>query len=283
LSTHTCVGDTPLNWSGPIALYEGTAAAPACPGAFPTKLNDLHSDLSPGTASCDCTCSPASGITGCTGEAKIYDFPEGATGCFVAPGPGTPLVFSGAPGQCLPTNILNGGNYDMEPPSPSSSGSCAANSNHTLPTPQWATAARTCSGGSATGADCGSGKQCIPRAQDPYKLCVYQPGDVACPSALYSEKHLAYEGFADTRACSTCSCGAAQSTCGGTVTLFSTATCGTSAAGSIGAGCKSLSAFANPPLGRYTANPSGTCAPSSSTLSGEVTTNGATTFCCATN
>jgi hypothetical protein len=51
--------------------------------------------------------------------------------------------------------------------------------------------------------------------------CIYQDGDVACPMGPYAQKTLLYTGFADSRSCSACACGAPSGgTCAGLVRLF---------------------------------------------------------------
>jgi hypothetical protein len=110
------------------------------------------------------------------------------------------------------------------------------------------------------------------------------PGDVPCPDAFYSNKHVFYDDFTDTRDCSACSCGGATSTCGGKVSFqhSNNGPCAQSnvfSDGSNNAGtCGGyVSGFDS---GTYNPSPSGTCPPSGGDLTGAVTTSGASTVCC---
>ncbi len=113
------------------------------------------------------------------------------------------------------------------------------------------------------------------------RLCVSRVGAQQCPAG-YGERHLAYDSFNDTRACSACSCNAGAISCAGssTVTLWSNSIC-TQNAHTVGtnSGC------VNVPLGiayrNVTGIPSMTvnnCPPSTPT--GSVVGAGATTICC---
>src|SRR5262245_19732658 len=141
-STKTCIPPAPVNWTGPIAYYVGTGAVPACPGAFPTKEAIGKASLDEGTASCDCQCDPATGIT--CGQASI----GGTLNCFTIP-LNPPKVSAG----CT-SGSWSAGTYQLTVPKPSG-GSCAPKTNNALPTPVWAEDAHRCVGAvPETGTDC---------------------------------------------------------------------------------------------------------------------------------
>ena len=47
---------------------------------------------------------------------------------------------------------------------------------------------------------------CAPKTPFDGVICVSKTGDLACPNATYSEKHVYYKGVNDTRSCSPCDC-----------------------------------------------------------------------------
>jgi hypothetical protein len=156
-------------------------------------------------------------------------------------------------------------------------GSCSVQNNHSLPPPNWQTLGRAC-GGATPGGTCGSGQVCLPALPNGFESCVYQAGDVSCPSS-YPQKQLFYDGASDTRSCSTCSCGNLTGTCEGTVGFSNSSSCGTATiVVDIGACTTGVSGT----HAKYTAYQATgvACTPSNSTLSGSVTPTNPVTFCC---
>lgn len=275
-STHTCVPETPVDWTGPLALYtgDGAVAPPACVGTYPTAAGAYNSELDPGVASCNCSCDPAQGIM-CTASVNLC---YTSSSCF--------LICNGTnatvpPTACTDISSLAATNVHVSNPAPTSMGSCAPQPNNTLPTPTWGTAAKACGGATTSPTGCMAGELCAPLALAPFdKMCVVHTGDVACPNAFYAEKHVFFENFDDTRACSACSCGAASSTCGGHVD-FTQQNC-TILVSQVNAGTcatKDLNGFV-PTNAIYAPDPSGSCPPSGGVLSGTVTEAAPVTFCC---
>ena len=271
---HRCVPSVPDGWSGPFALFSGTAGAvvPDCDGAYPSDAGTFHGELDPGEVTCNCECDPATGIV-CTGDTSLC-FGSGSSFCFSlctssTAGPG--------PGECVsvPTS---GTHVQVRHPTPSSHGSCSAREAHSLSPPEWGTVARAC-GGTSLGGGCGEDEACAPPLPSSFEdLCIARAGDVACPAATYPEKRLFHEGFEDTRTCSSCSCGGATSQCGGAVSFVNDSTAG--ACSILVRNVSSCGEHGGATKASYSPSPSGTCPPSSSSLSGEVTTSGTTTFCC---
>ncbi|HMR76749.1 MAG TPA: hypothetical protein PKD61_16625 [Polyangiaceae bacterium] len=150
-----------------------------------------------------------------------------------------------------------------------------------MPTPTWTQETRICSGATPAAGSCAPGQTCLPQPGAPYDVCVYRSGNMACPAG-YTKKSTVYDGFADTRSCSTCSCGAASSKCGGSV-RFTSGCSGfvithTSVSGcAIPAGGVNISTAH---WAHYAPDPSGTCPASTPTLTGAITPTGEVTVCC---
>lgn len=270
--THACVSDVPAGWTGPVALFAeavGTTV-PACAGDYPTDTGSYFGDLDVGSLTCACECDAATGIS-CTGATGLC-YGSGATFCISF----CSSTFTGpAPGECRPVST-SGTHAQVHFPAPASHGSCAARAAHVRVDPQWGTVAKACGGATSSTEGCASGETCTPLPSGAFdELCIVQSGDVACPAGTYTNKQVFYEGFADDRTCSACSCGAAESECGGRVD-FTDDTCGSILYGRV-TGCGE---HGNGPSAIYMPDPSGTCPPSPSTGSGTVTATGAITFCC---
>jgi hypothetical protein len=275
-STHTCVPEAPQDWVGPLALFSSPSdqGPPACVGDYGTNQGDFHADLEPGAASCQCTCDPAQGIQ-CTGSANVCFYSNSL--CIQAcTGNNTPIPSAGA--GCTPIGFSSSSTAVVTPPAPSAIGSCLANANHVLPTPTWATDLRACGGAAAEPTGCDAGQLCAPLTPGASKMCLLHAGDVACPNAFFAEKHVGFESFTDTRSCSACSCGTANSVCGGTVN-FTQMNCSILVSKVSGCGPKNVGS-AVPDAAKYAPAPSGTCPPAGGQLSGSVNPQTAVTFCC---
>ena len=276
--SHVCAPEAGAGWTGPVAYRQGKGAPPSCPGSYPTKVADGKVGLNAGKATCKCSCDPATGIS-CTGTAKLYDVAEGAFGCIAIPGGAT--AWQGTSSSCSKPTSSTSGQVRLVAPAPSKAGTCAAKSAHAIPTPSWAEETRICNGANPAAGSCASGQSCLPQPGAPYDLCVYRPGDMACPSA-YPQKTVVYEDFKDTRTCSGCSCGSASSTCGGSLQLASGCS-GTTLLYTTVSGCGLPAGGINVSTSHwasYKPDPKGTCQESTSTLSGAATPTGATTVCC---
>jgi hypothetical protein len=102
-------------------------------------------------------------------------------------------------------------------------GVCAASPQMAVtPAPQWTTNVVAC-GMTSKPVSCSTNQVCAPHANMGAQLCVYQSGDVACPTAVYTNNRTVIGTmFADTRGCSACQCGTPTGKCsGGTVGLSS--------------------------------------------------------------
>ncbi len=271
-ATHTCVPETAAGWTGPVSLYQGVDPGPACIGDFGTTIGEYNGQLDPGAASCDCTCDPAQGIV-CSSPATLCYTSNCVLACFGSDA-------SLPPGTCEPIPVSATTNTNVSDPPPTQMGSCTSQENHVLPTPTWGLSAKACGGAATSPVGCGAGDVCVPRVFAPDTMCVVHAGDIACPDAFYADKHVFYEGFDDTRACSACSCGAADSKCGGHVS-FTFGGCGNILLNQVNAGsCGAKNNGNEAEQATYVPQPSGTCPPSGGVLSGAVVETGAVTFCC---
>ena len=271
-----CVSEVPETWQGPVVVWEDSieASIPGCVGAYGTKAGDFFSGIDPGTADCSCTCSEAQGIE-CTTPVQLC-YNSGGAQCYslcVDP----PKI---SPGAC--TNVTtSSSNVSVGNPAPTKLGTCTPSENHTLDTPKWETAVRTCGGATTDPVGCDQGEVCAPTVVAPFeRLCIVSAGDVECPPGSFTEKSVVFDDFQDNRSCSECSCGTAESQCNGVVDFVNSTgggSCNILVASVSAGGCGS---HGSAPQAIYSPNPEGTCPPQGGELSGEVTPTGAATLCC---
>jgi hypothetical protein len=118
---------------------------------------------------------------------------------------------------------------------------------------------------------------------------MYHDGDRDCvPPTPYTDKHVFYEKFQDTRACSPCTCGVPTgSACSSMVSIYTDGACSTLAytatVDATGPACHDLPA--GTPLGSKSATTPptyipGTCAPGGGMPMGAATPTGPSTLCC---
>ncbi|MFT3764709.1 MAG: hypothetical protein QM820_04210 [Minicystis sp.] len=156
-------------------------------------------------------------------------------------------------------------------------------------TASWGTTVRVCRGGSLSGCD-GNG-YCTPPAPPGFRYCVFRDGDRDCtdPSfGPYTEKHVFYEGFTDTRSCSPCTCGPpAGSTCTAQISIHADAACSSlpldaHLMDSSAPAC--VDVIAGSALGSKSASPPtytpGACQPSGGEPMGSAVPVGPSTLCC---
>ncbi|MDC3955846.1 hypothetical protein [Polyangium jinanense] len=154
------------------------------------------------------------------------------------------------------------------------------------PSPSWGRVARVCEG-SAFG-KCEPDEHCAPKPPADFRQCVYLSGVHACPPDKYTEAFVVYEGFADKRTCTACTCGAPEGTsCHADISIFADAACTVSplivSAWSEGTTCHDVASKGRA-LGAKTAAPPvyqrGSCAPAGGEVEGDVALAGPRTLCC---
>jgi hypothetical protein len=277
-----CVPDVPTGWQGPMEVYAGAAAPPACKVGFAQSVgaNDV---LQAPAATCDCSCGPST--TTC--NPPTMAFYDSMTCGAVASCTSTSL----SPNVCqtldershcvgaltLDVSLLAG---------TSVVGSCTPAPMRNVPAYSWGIQARGCVSTVAPAqVDCGSGKICAPTPEPGFAqtLCIGHPGDVACPGGGYGVKHVYYTSVDDTRTCTGCTCGAPT---GGSCSFFSVtgyASSNQSCTGKAvtyppGTKCAGVQ---QPGDFRLTLAPTnGSCAASTSSPMGMATPTGPVTVCC---
>lgn len=286
----TCAPFPPLGeWEGPVLFWSGpSGTAPTCPEQAPAIGYQGHGDDLVSSPLCDaCSCSPSTGR--CAPPASMT---ASSAQCGQ---PGTTTPFDGPvawDGSCSAHDCIGPAPQCTHGLSVTSLAVgplvvadevCAASPTTSNPnTPTWMTDVLACRGLVMCG---NAGAACVPAAMPSgFKTCIYHDGNTPCPDS-YPEQHLAYTGFDDTRACTTCECGKpAGGSCSGTLTLFTDAACAMQVAGSpplssSGPACVP----AGLPLGSKTLTLSpyqaGACAPTGGP-SGAAQATGPSTFCC---
>ncbi|HEY6459763.1 MAG TPA: hypothetical protein VIY73_06415 [Polyangiaceae bacterium] len=278
-----CVPAAPAGWEGPLEVYRGSTAAPACSADFAGVYdgNDSLGTVPPATCSCGCGLSP----TTCSAEPLGYTTTalcSNATPCFsttLTPGACTTETAS----QCLTTGVIPLF-ISSAAPAPTSP-DCAAQPGKTLPPVQWGIDGRACAPTVALAqVDCKGGSVCAPVPAAPYdpNLCVLQAGDASCPSGPYSNRQVLYGAVDDTRGCSSCTCGkAAGGSCAASYSVYSSSDGSCSGQPDTYGAPFQCAGVDNPADFRLTITPSpGSCSPSSVSPTGGVQPAGPTTVCC---
>jgi hypothetical protein len=150
----------------------------------------------------------------------------------------------------------------------------------------WGTIARSCRG-VAYGPCAAPSEVCTPAAPPGFAQCLVQKGDNECPST-YPDKHLLYNGFADTRACTPCACSAPiGSTCKAFVSVWRDGACSSPVvAGSVDATvptCLDVSPSGQALGSKLAEAPvyaPGVCQASGGEPMGQALPEGPSTYCC---
>jgi len=128
---------------------------------------------------------------------------------------------------------------------------------------------------------CAAGESCVSTAG---AVCVFSPGEVACPEGPYSVQRIAYAGLDDDRSCTECTCAPATGVaCTGTLTTYTDETCGADAQQFAVplTMCQNVSGATQVIHLTYQASAEGgRCTPLGGVPTGTATANGPTTFCC---
>jgi hypothetical protein len=198
----SCVGAAPSGWTGPSVVYVGSDP-PNCGG------NYAEATLSGGTAvdadPADCsTCSCSNSTAACASIVNIITTTDAqcdGTSCTDSVGEACKTLDS----SCFAS--AGTGYVSMQLPSGLASCSPTAAQDPTVGDASWKKEVRAC-----TATDklhiggCAQGEVCAPKTPFEGSICVSKTGDLACPNAAYSEKHVYYKGVNDTRSCSECGC-----------------------------------------------------------------------------
>jgi hypothetical protein len=282
-----CAPVAPSGWLGPVSLFDQTGSgkpapsAPACSGGpYPSDVYDGHANPVYG-GGCTCVCGAAS--ASCSGPTvNVFQDSQCGTSCI------TVANVSTCARACSSSSALSA--VVTTAPAPSG-GSCPPSVQNGIQpwseTTDWATTARLCAPTRAlTQGGCAAGQVCAdaPAAGFVQALCVYQLGQLACPTG-FPHQYLYYGHGTDFRTC-TSSCGCASPT-GVTCTLegvsVSASSSCSSAAGlstTIGQCSSNLAATARFVTASVTPS-GGQCATAgTASVVGTVTPNTPTTVCC---
>jgi len=217
---NTCGALPPIGWFGPVvyARTDPGEPPPACPvevdNPGPTVVDGF---VDPGPAACGCECEISAPQT-CNGTMVTSDQPDCSQECEYYGYYGYCYGYGGytqVTGGCVNVevegfarfnsyeNYYYGGGGSM----------CEETETENIPPFAWAATITTCRI-PETALACDAGV-CIPPAPDGFesKWCMYQQGDLECPSGQYPNKTVFWSDVEDTRACSNCQCGTAASSC----------------------------------------------------------------------
>ena len=268
-----CVAVAPQGWTGPVAISRTSPdGAPACAGDYAQDAGSFGETFEAGVAMCQCRCGAAMGIE-CSGPATAC-WDEGADSCTLGCDPGEATLM---PGECTATMATGTEHGRAIMPDPVEPGSCEASEAHTLDAPTFGTAITACARAESTEAGCTDQEVCAPAPDDPFdRVCIFQIGVHECPDP-YISRALVWAGFEDNRSCSECSCGPADSECGGSLENSDSPNCDNITSTTPANGCSMTFGEA---FTRWNLTPSGTCAPSTAQLSGQANPIDQTTLCC---
>lgn len=290
-----CAPLQPLGWDYPTLVWFGAEKdAPECPPEAPAFGSASHADLDAPAGCGTCTCSSPTGS--CTLPAT---FTANAATCALnnASTPHTTFDPStGWDGTCdandaIPSGKLCSGVKCVQSltigPLTVNESACKPSPTPAPPAATWKTFARGCR--QFPPVPCSdSGHACLPASPPGFRVCVFQLGDNNCPSgSLYTEKHVFYDDFQDTRACSPCSCSSPTGgSCSSTASVFTDGACSTLAYSatvtSAGPACHDLPA--GTPLGSKSSTPPtytpGACTPGGGEPMGAATPVQPSTYCC---
>lgn len=277
-----CVPVPPAGWT--LVIIAGESAGSArpvgektlaveCPAGTSSPRVLLDAPRAPGT-SCACTCGP--GPNPCAYGTLATSFRSG----FISCNDGNQMLV--ADGACHPLGFA-WSDYNAASASAMPVQNAGCPSGSVLPPTEDDGATVVCSLAETT-VPCATGSCLV--APPATRRCAMHDGDVACPAGYATKRTLTpRDALVDTRACASCSCATAATSCADAVLTFATdASC---TAGirtvSIDGSCNAVEGSGTPAFYRYRATPDvAACAP----LMPEVPMTGAftlpppVTLCC---
>ncbi len=296
----TCTAPVPAGgWLGPALLWLGasTATSPSCPTGYQTAL-DAHQGPTGTADTCICACTPSGQACSATGTFHVDQ------NCQATPGCTSVATSSTSNGACtpLPTNNCGtGGSFEVGGgaiPAPTG-GACTATPSVATQgsTPAWTTSARVCAASGPIDSPGGCttpGDQCVPVSPGAASgfsatLCVYQSGDLACPTDYPNNRQVVFSGEdGSSRGCGACTCTTASpagGSCAATITVFSNADCsGNTVPYNLGTACVGYNnqSPTDPMSVRasYTVTAGSCTVATQSQPTGSVVGTGPTTVCC---
>jgi hypothetical protein len=276
---YVCTPPPPSGWTL-VSLGMGTTTPPACTGAYATSTNTGNTGLNAPQAMCGCACSnPPINVQCNTGVSITYYTDSCVTSYGSA---GLP------PNFCVNTGSSTVTHAKGSTGPTSYNGDCTATPSKSVTPPTWSNSYSAC--GYAAKYDtggCMNSAQCVaptPTGFGP-KPCVYQVGDIACPTTTYTVKTTFYTSVSDNRDCATCTCSASAGVCSATIDGYNATFCGMGTGSVVGTvptdgTCYSCPGCISSIAPTVTATP-GTCGNSGTGgPTGSATEAGPVTVCC---
>ena len=205
-----CLPPAPAGWTGPSAVYDGPPGTKpaACPSSNCAQLEvEAHQGMTATAAVCDC------------GTATVKDaFCSAGVETWSGSGCSGTAIFQGTAksnGGCLTSS--DGASSTLKVTTPTlNRGKCEyPNPTETLQAPTFAKADVAC--GLPQLGVCEGRSDCTaaPLPEAPFtRVCIHKEGEVACPSADYAHRFVAYKKLVDERGCAACEGTPTGGTCG---------------------------------------------------------------------
>jgi hypothetical protein len=235
--TGVCVPFIPTLWAGPLLVWMGDEAeAPPCPALADAEGFTARRPPAGQPCPTSCTCGPTSGsctlpATLTANSAPCPGNAPGAVHTAFDPPPSWTDTCTAA--NAIPAGQLCGGVPCVQSvtiaPLTVIESDCQPVETPNVAPPPWGTFARACQNVKPPPHCVGEAGVCAPAPPGPeFKQCIASwnyPDVLPCPPS-FPEKNVFYKDFVDSRFCTPCTCGAAESgTCVGSIGLFSDAAC----------------------------------------------------------
>jgi hypothetical protein len=284
-------------WDNPVLLWVGPKKdAPACPLDAPKVAFEGYADLDAPLDCGTCTCTTPTGSCALPGTMTAN-----AASCAQNGGSTPHTLFdpsAGWDGTCdtnasIPSGKLCSGVKCVQSLSVGPLMLNEASGTPSTPpapaAPTWTTFGRSCKAVPRVPCNGGQGI-CLASSPPGYRVCIFHGDEKDCTSpslSPYTEKHVFYDAYQDTRACTPCTCGVPTgSSCASTVSIYTDGACSTlaysSTVTSSGPACHDLPA--GTPLGSKSATAPtytpGSCAPDGGQPMGAATPTNPSTYCC---
>lgn len=212
--TRTCVPLPPVDWDGPLIIYEGMGTplpdAPDCPADY-RDAYDGNLQLVAPDAACQCECGPEEGGD-CIATLTFFAEKTCAKPCDGTTQQVIPRECTSIPAACGGAKLKTTAKL----------GSCTPTMrSKKVDPPVWQARGRVCAAPPGrTQAGCPSDRIATPTTRLPFATntyCIARTGEDACP-ATYPARRVFYAGMNDSRDCS-CACKTpAGGSCDGKVT-----------------------------------------------------------------
>ncbi|MEO5731150.1 MAG: hypothetical protein ABI134_03100 [Byssovorax sp.] len=208
-----CIPAIPSGWS---AVAFSAQDRSACPAGYATAADVVSA---PASATCGCTCT----------EQKAASCSEGTVGLAsngAGPCPASPTFSLEANGSiCGATGLNTVPNGTVKiAPLPPKQGTCSGSPKNTIMPP---VEGRSCDA-AAVGAGCAHGGACVTNPSGPFVACIAHDGVEPCPAG-FPNGHAVGASAADTRSCSSCTCGTSATCSNPKLTLYKDASCSSGA------------------------------------------------------